>query len=221
MQTSYIQLKHEQIEMGEKWLCYVLLCLWRFLEKSPSVLILGVRAKGHRSEVFLSAFPSFFPSTFVTPLCSGDMLTCGRLCVTGECTRYDFLFPTWKQDYGVRHALFFHIWGRTLLYFLLIEKIRRGQHWTGGEGGGGLGVGSASSWLKKIIVKERKKKQAQMIYEVVVQYLTETWKPQVSGRLMPGGLFIAWGQCPLESFPVYYVRTVVSCCFFPSFLFLF
>lgn len=38
---------------------------------------------------------------------------------------------------------------------------------------------------------------------------------------MPGGLFIAWGQCPLESFPVYYVRTVVFFLLFPSFLFLF
>lgn len=158
MQTSYIQLKHEQIEMGEKWLCYVLLCLWRFLEKSPSVLILGVRAKGHRSEVFLSAFPSFFPSTFVTPLCSGDMLTCGRLCVTGDCTRYDFLFPTWKQDYGVRHALFFHIWGRTLLYFLLIEKIRRGQHWTGGEGGGRAGGRFCVLLIKKNYCERKKKK---------------------------------------------------------------
>lgn len=117
---------------------------------------------------------------------------------------------------------FFSTFGVELYYISYLSRRFGGANTEQvGREVGGLGVGSASSWLKKIIVKERKKKQAQMIFEVVVQYLTETWKPQVSGRLMPGGLFIAWGQCPLESFPVYYVRTVVSCCFFPSFLFLF
>lgn len=71
--------------------------------------------------------------------------------------------------------------------------------------------------LRKIYCEKKELKW----FEVVVQYLFETWKPQVSGRLTLSGLFIAQGQCPLESFPVYYVRTVVSCWFNFIFWFLF
>lgn len=41
--------------------------------------------------------------------------------------------------------------------------------------------------LRKFIVEKKELKW----FEVVVQYLIETWKPQVSGRLTLGGLSIA------------------------------
>lgn len=43
-----------------------------------------------------------------------------------------------------------------------------------------------SVFLRKFIVKKELK-----WFEVVVQYLIETWKPQVSGRLTLSGLSIA------------------------------
>lgn len=121
----------------------------RFLGKSSSVLILGVRSKGHGSEVFLSTFPSVFPSTLVTPLCSGDMLTSVHLNAVSCVWRgnvHAMMFYFQRENKIMELGMpFFHIWTKTLLYFLLIKKSRRGQQWTGGEAGG-LGVDSASSW---------------------------------------------------------------------------
>lgn len=123
-----------------------------------------------RAQVFLFAFLSFLP----LHLCYSSLQRRhanvrtpqrGRLCVceTGEMYAPRCFISNVKSKITELGMPFFfsHIWGQTLLYFLLIKKNRRGQRWTGGDGGGRAGGRFCVLLIKKTknIVKERKKNE--------------------------------------------------------------
>lgn len=72
-----------------------------------------------------------------------------RVCVCvrvgrGNVRATMFYFQRANKITELGMPFFFHTWGKNLVYFLLIKKNRRGPM-VNRRGGGGLGVGSASS----------------------------------------------------------------------------
>lgn len=149
---------------------------------------------------FLPCSPSTFFSSSL--LFCEDMLKCLSTCQLGSIQKGGYTKGKACKKLKTLKAMnlgmpVFHNRGKCYFNFLLINK-----HWGGMWGqqwiakavalfwgselifGGGRGF-FAFSWENLLWKKELK------WFEVVVQYLIETWKPQVSGRLTLGGLSIA------------------------------
>lgn len=156
-------------------------------------------------------------------------VACGGQRWEGPCSRWEGPCSSVNQTVNLDIFLFFlTIKRKQYLHFLPIKThfLWEGLGSGKGRGHSKVALTEARGWSRRgwgglfyfkffwenlLWILKSKEKNELIWSRCAILLLIETRKPQVGGRLTLGGSLLgARGQGPLESFPVYYVRTVVA-----------
>lgn len=197
---------HQEFELFEKILKRIVLILKKMLLLIPISMI---RVKVTDKKCFSCSFSSLFLPTF-SALFSSVVKTCwSARQLGGDTNACEKLSLRKDLGYEFRHTRFFVLfcWSfisqqREMLFKFPTDQEtlgnRRGRQWTASGRSINLGIcvelwggGTGFFFFRSFEKIYSGKKKVLKWFEVVVQYLIETWKPQVSGRLTLSGLSIA------------------------------